>query len=600
MAGKRISELSTATSVAPSDVIPITQGWTGPDTGTTRLVSVAQISANYSVTATGGTVARNLPKIAGNVLFVDDFGAKGDGITDDTVAINAAFAAQAGSTIALRGGQTYYVSATLFLPQAGLTILGNGATIKPALKANWTPVAAAGTAGLYYIVHYGSTTFAPGYNQSHVHIEKLTFRSSNGGQWNGHAINIENLQDITVKDVTNWNCDDTVAIVGCKNTLIEGCRSYYALNAGYDFWGGCTNAIVRDCYAYACGSGVNFNSIASLSSDTYTSTNCLIDGCVFENVSGASCFITPLGTGATVRNVKIRNCTFLNTGATIAGAYPQGVNIQAGDHVTVEGNFFDGWIGSTIYAATDASTAHTTNSLKVLNNRFRNVSAIATPSTACILACGPHAHVEGNVADAATVTCSIGIQVDDPTSYVGQNDIIATNPIYNVVNGHPYGGSTTPAMQMDVDRVNRNFNFRQPIKATSIDATPIGSTTPSTGAFTTASFTGLPTFYVGGVFGSTASFSSSGSSVTDLSKQITLAVGYGFNTTAARINAVVPTGGSVVTVVNGVDTLTINAGGITASAGVGAFNHAPPASQPAAPVTLSDVIAIIRGCGLSA
>jgi len=34
--------------------------------------------------------------------------------------------------------------------------------------------------------------------------------------------------------------------------------------------------------------------------------------------------------------------------------------------------------------------------------------------------------------------------------------------------------------------------------------------------------------------------------------------------------------------------------------GAGVWGHAPPAAQPAAPVTLADVIAIIRACGLSA
>lgn len=34
--------------------------------------------------------------------------------------------------------------------------------------------------------------------------------------------------------------------------------------------------------------------------------------------------------------------------------------------------------------------------------------------------------------------------------------------------------------------------------------------------------------------------------------------------------------------------------------GLGAFGHAPPAAQPAAPVTLADVIAVLQGCGLAA
>lgn len=41
-------------------------------------------------------------------------------------------------------------------------------------------------------------------------------------------------------------------------------------------------------------------------------------------------------------------------------------------------------------------------------------------------------------------------------------------------------------------------------------------------------------------------------------------------------------------------------GNLTNIAGHGVWGHAAPATQPAAPVTLADVIAIIRGCGLSA
>ncbi len=41
-------------------------------------------------------------------------------------------------------------------------------------------------------------------------------------------------------------------------------------------------------------------------------------------------------------------------------------------------------------------------------------------------------------------------------------------------------------------------------------------------------------------------------------------------------------------------------GGLVTSKGVGFWAHAAPTSQPAAPVTLADVIAVIRGCGLSA
>jgi hypothetical protein len=49
-----------------------------------------------------------------------------------------------------------------------------------------------------------------------------------------------------------------------------------------------------------------------------------------------------------------------------------------------------------------------------------------------------------------------------------------------------------------------------------------------------------------------------------------------------------------------VNALLADNGDLTVRKGVGFWGHAAVAAQPAAPVTLTDVIAIIRGCGLSA
>jgi hypothetical protein len=42
------------------------------------------------------------------------------------------------------------------------------------------------------------------------------------------------------------------------------------------------------------------------------------------------------------------------------------------------------------------------------------------------------------------------------------------------------------------------------------------------------------------------------------------------------------------------------AGGLSTNKGIGFWGHAVPSAQPAAPVTLADVIAVLRGCGLTA
>ena len=60
----------------------------------------------------------------------------------------------------------------------------------------------------------------------------------------------------------------------------------------------------------------------------------------------------------------------------------------------------------------------------------------------------------------------------------------------------------------------------------------------------------------------------------------------------------------IAAVLNGINPVPLILGPITTTSfvvtgGIGLYGHAIPA-QPAAPVTLADVIAIIRGCGLSA
>lgn len=63
----------------------------------------------------------------GRAVLVEDFGAKGDGVTDDTAAIQAAFNNAAKAPVEFRA-RTYKVSATLNIP-SGLRVYGNGATL---------------------------------------------------------------------------------------------------------------------------------------------------------------------------------------------------------------------------------------------------------------------------------------------------------------------------------------------------------------------------------------------------------------------------------------------------------------------------------------
>src|SRR5690606_20997547 len=72
---------------------------------------------------------------------VHDYGAAGDGTTDDTAAVAAAFAAAAvaGGSVVFVAGKTYLVTAELTISgMANVHVRGNGATIRARLTQDET------------------------------------------------------------------------------------------------------------------------------------------------------------------------------------------------------------------------------------------------------------------------------------------------------------------------------------------------------------------------------------------------------------------------------------------------------------------------------
>jgi len=103
----------------------------GASAGTTRFLREdATWTADHStstVTTSGGT-ARSLVTRYSEVINVKDYGAKGDGSTDDTTALQAAFTAATAGAVIYFPPATYNISSTLTLSVA-VTINGYGATI---------------------------------------------------------------------------------------------------------------------------------------------------------------------------------------------------------------------------------------------------------------------------------------------------------------------------------------------------------------------------------------------------------------------------------------------------------------------------------------
>ena len=120
------------------------------DEAVRRAVYEVATSGTATVVATGTTTARSLADRFADAIRVEDFGAVGDGSTDDTIAIQAALnATTVGSCVLLAPGKTYRVTNLTFPTTApatfmrkGFICLGGNAIIKAISGGNTSYMAA--------------------------------------------------------------------------------------------------------------------------------------------------------------------------------------------------------------------------------------------------------------------------------------------------------------------------------------------------------------------------------------------------------------------------------------------------------------------------
>jgi hypothetical protein len=128
----RISSLPVVVSanIADTDILPIVTG-IASNTGVTKRVSITELRLKLGTTAPAGgrTVTSAATYLLNNAVFnVKDFGAFGDGTTDDTVAIQAAATAAVGGTLWFpKPSSRYKITAAINL-SSNCVIKGEGWT----------------------------------------------------------------------------------------------------------------------------------------------------------------------------------------------------------------------------------------------------------------------------------------------------------------------------------------------------------------------------------------------------------------------------------------------------------------------------------------
>ncbi len=232
---KVVAGASAITSVADL------RTWSSPNPAAVSGSGAVQISAlgtNQNITlapsGTGISVVTDLADKGGQVFNVKAYGAKGDGATDDTAAIQAAIdaAGLVQGTVYLPPG-TYDISSTLEWPSSGsdpVKMLGAGDS--------------PGTTGTYasgpqtVIKATAAMSFMLDVRDNHSHVEKVALDGNNlasGGLWlhtlvsysAGHASN-EELVDVSVQHLTSTG---TGLDLGSTDAL-QGCSDCYFWQVG--------------------------------------------------------------------------------------------------------------------------------------------------------------------------------------------------------------------------------------------------------------------------------------------------------------------------------------------------------------------------------
>ncbi len=289
-----------------------------------------------------------------NVL---DFGAKGDGITNDAEAIQKAIdtcTSEGGGRVFLPGGLTYNSGSILLKSNVDFH-LEMGAVLKASDNLNnYYPLANGGKivaheSGLPSFLNseYNGRPFHAflyGFDQKNVAItgfgtidanEKIFYGTDSGYHIEGTyypripLMLLEKFEHLTIQDVTLINCAFwTVHLVGCNDVLIQGIRLLNDLQMansdGIDP-DHCTNVRIIGCHI-ECGD----DAIVLKNSGDYNQygpcENIVISNCTLISTSAAIKFGTE--GECSFRNILVENCTISKSNRGISLQIRDGGNVE--------------------------------------------------------------------------------------------------------------------------------------------------------------------------------------------------------------------------------------------------------------------------------
>lgn len=270
------------------------------------------------------------------VLNVRDFGAKGDGTTDDTAAIQRAFAAvpEGGEVLIPEG--TYSFRGNLFV-KAGTTVSGRG-VLKAATIGLWP---GSPYYGLVNVNHEASTITDTDITVRGITIDYTDLPSADGTR---HCIYIRKARRVVVENVAILGGSSAIALLGCDDTQEIGNRLVGFSNCGSDHWDGPSNGRLIGCHIETDESAqmVNWNPDPTIAPSTgYTADGFVMTGntLISHEANATPIQLEPLRADATARNITVTGNTFVNCWLVLRGDTTGAVvaeNIMSGFQGTAE------------------------------------------------------------------------------------------------------------------------------------------------------------------------------------------------------------------------------------------------------------------------
>lgn len=323
--------------------------------------------------------------IEGDVRNPRDFGAIGDGITDDTAALNAALA---GGNICLRlvAGDTYLVTDEVNI-NSNTILDGNGAAIKY-------------LAGTIAPLKYGLIVS----QKENVIIQNLEIDGNKSAYApvDFFGVYVRNSDNVTIKNCTIHNCW-RAGIHGGQVALGQSTNCFYLNNYIYNI-GDATETTQY-------GNGI------ALVHDKYV----VIEGNIIENIYGTGGINLE---GDTYSDITIRgNHIKAGTGSNLRGIMMYETGAEVHDNIIVESNIVEDQLGAGISFVGDGD--------RIISNNI--VKGCGEEGIKCITSANSNITITGNsVFDCGDLGFA-GINVSQSSRLVVTNNIVAECPSNSTV-----------------------------------------------------------------------------------------------------------------------------------------------------------------------